>query len=141
MKLLRYIFLTFVCLTISLIAADPVKVTFYWSAPLTNVDDTPAVDLAGFNFYIGFDTNFMPGQNIVTSIFENINPAPQIQGTNDNGLIYGDEYSLDWSSNTSYWTAVTAVDFAGNESDFSELLWLDVTVPDPPTNLFLNLSW
>ena len=126
---------------INVVSAGGITVTLGWTAPLTNVDDSPVEDLAGFRLYQRSDTNFVSGQDIITSHFDNVIAAPQYQGTNEFGEAMGEEYTNNVEVLTSSWFAVTAVDFSGNESDFSKPLWVDVLSPSTPQNLHYTIGW
>jgi len=122
----------------NVMAAGMVDITLAWYSPMKNVDSSPVEDLAGFYLYQRADTNFVHQQNIITSIFENVPPIPNPTYTNEEGEIYGDEFMVDLQLTTSSWFAVTAVDFAGNESDFNPPLFVDVTEPEHPLNFHFN---
>ena len=85
-----------------------------WKAPTTNQDGTPLTDLAGYKLYYGHE----PG-NYLTSFPVGYRPTYRLLGL---------------SSDRTYYIAITARDFAGNESDFSQEI--KVTLPsisDAPT--------
>ena len=78
--------------------------TISWEAPLQNEDQTPLTDLAGFKMYLGQQSQ------VYTEI---MNVGNQTTST---------IYALD--RGTVYYFAVTAYDYSGNESGFSdEIQW------------------
>lgn len=113
-------------------STNAVTIRLWWTAPTTNVDDSPVEDLFDFHLYQRPDTNFIPGEDIIQYGFEDVNPVPA--STNE---VYETEIVV---SNNS-WFTITALDFSGNESDFTRPLWVDIEMPNPPTNLFIDLSF
>ena len=75
-------------------------VTLDWMPPTMNVDGTPLMDLAGYNVYIG------PESGVYLDFRHLDNP----------GLA---TYVLDLQSTGTWYIVITALDSAGNESDFS----------------------
>ncbi|MCX7590677.1 MAG: immunoglobulin domain-containing protein [Kiritimatiellae bacterium] len=87
------------------------SVTLAWDPPTENTDGTPLTDLVAYNVYYGQATRSYPWKVPVESI-----PEATI---------------TDLADGTTYYFAVTAVNSAGIESDFSEeLVW---TASDPGT--------
>ena len=82
--------------------SDRFSVTLAWDAPTTDAQGNPLVDLSGYRLYY-----ISEGSAADSTVLE-IGDSTQVTV---NGLVAGD-----------YAFAVTAVDMAGNESDFSEPL-------------------
>lgn len=108
------------------------RVSYGWEAPTLNVDDTPVTDLAAFNLYIRPDTNWTAGRDIEAVVLAT-NAAPAT------GEVYSAtvEYAIDLQS---AWAAVTAVDFSGNESDWSVPLLFTNLSPRPPPFRVLSVG-
>ena len=91
--------------------------TLDWMPSTMNVDGTPLTDLAGYNVYFG------PAPGMYLDFRHLDNP----------GLV---TYVLDLPSSGSWFIVVTALDSAGNESDFSNEVVVDVIcecdLPPPP---------
>ena len=82
-------------------------VTLDWMPPTMNVDGSPLLDLAGYNVYFGSLSG------VYTDFRALDNP----------GLV---TYMLDLPGSGSWHIAITAYDSAGNESDFSNEVVVDV---------------
>jgi len=138
----KFIIISIITFTIvNVMAAITNDATLGWAAPMKNIDGSPLEDLDGFNLYAQDNTNFVHGENVFTSLFEGVNPVPIPSFTNEEGEIYGDVYSIDVKITTGMWYTATALDFAGNESAFSDPWWSDVTAPRDPTNVYFTLGW
>ncbi len=81
--------------------------TLDWMPSTMNVDGTPLLDLAAYNVYFG------PEPGIYLGVWHLDNP----------GLV---TYVLDLPSSGSWFIGITALDMAGNESDFSNEVVVDV---------------
>ncbi len=81
--------------------------TLDWIPATINVDGTPLLDLAGYNVYFG------PESGMYLDFRHLDNP----------GLV---TYVLDLPSSGSWFIVITALDSAGNESDFSNEVVVDV---------------
>ena len=87
--------------------------TLDWIPPTMNVDGTPLLDLAGHNVYFG------PESGMYLDFRHLDNP----------GLV---TYVLDLPSSGSWFITITALDSAGNESDFSNEVVVNVSDLPPP---------
>ncbi len=81
--------------------------TLDWIPPTMNVDGTPLLDLAGYNVYFG------PASGMYLDFRHLDNP----------GLV---TYVLDLPNSGSWFIVITALDSAGNESDVSNEVFVDV---------------
>ena len=103
-------------------AAPPVGllVTLDWIPPTMNVNGTPLLDLAGYNVYFGPE----PGMYL------------DFRHLDNPGLV---TYVLDLPSSGSWFIVITALDSAGDESDFSNEVVVDVLcecdLPPPPWDM------
>ena len=92
------------------------SVTLSWVAPKTNEDGTPNSDLSGYRIYYGTNTisltNSIDVQNTTTYQITNL------------------------SGDLTYYFAVTAYDFYGNESNYSNIISA-VALNDPPSEPLL----
>ena len=90
-------------------SAPPVglSVTLDWIPPTQNVDGTPVLDLAGYNVYFGNLSGIYTDFRLLD------NP----------GLV---TYVLDLPGSGEWFVAVTAINSAGNESDFSNEVRVNV---------------
>lgn len=97
-------------------AANPT--TMSWTAPTTNTDGTPLIDLAGYNAYCGAATG-------TYTVKKNVGNVTSV-------LI-----SSIVTTNGTYYCVVTALDTSGNESSKSNEIsfLLDTLVPAAPTFL------
>lgn len=91
------------------------EVVIGWTAPTENEDGSPITDLAGFNVYLRLDGYFVVGQDIITTLVENVEATP-LSGTPYSTALMIPEIGC--------WMRVTALDQSGNESDFSAPLWV-----------------
>ena len=87
--------------------------TLDWIPPTMNVDGTPLLDLAGYNVYLG------PESGMYLDFRHLDNP----------GLV---TYVLDLPSSGPWSIVITALDSAGNESDFSNEVVVNVSDLPPP---------
>lgn len=107
----------------SLGAAQAASVTCTWSAPTTNADGTPLTDLAGFHVYYGQASRaYVPPidvGNVTTFMVPNL------------------------STGQTYYFAVTAYDWSGNESPWSNELSVTILPPDPvlPVQTVTASAW
>lgn len=122
---MKYAIIIICLLCASPAMAQTSQVTLAWTAPLTNVDDTPVDDLAGFRLYQRADTNFTQMEDVVAVITNAVNPAP---ATNE-------EYTAELILTDSAWFTVTAFDGSGNESAFALPLLVDLAAPSAPSGL------
>lgn len=81
-----------------------------WDAPTTNADGSPLIDLAGYRVYTGTSDPECPGPDF----FALVAPAP---GPGAGDTVVASLTGL--TAGAAYWTRVTAVDTAGNESECS----------------------
>ena len=88
-------------------AAASLTTTLDWIPPTMNVNGTPLLDLAGYNVYFG------PESGMYLDFRHLDNP----------GLV---TYVLDLPSSGPWFIVITALDLAGNESDFSNEVVVDV---------------
>ncbi len=87
--------------------------TLDWIPPTMNVNGTPLLDLAGYNVYLG------PESGMYLDFRHLDNP----------GLV---TYVLDLPSSGPWFIVITALDSAGNESDFSNEVVVNVSDLPPP---------
>lgn len=93
--------------------------TFVWTAPSTNEDGTPLIDLGGYKFYCG-------------------NLAGNYTVTKDIGVPVVSEYPIKnvVTAEGQWFCALTAYDTSGNESKYSnEVSFPLVVFPSPPLGL------
>jgi hypothetical protein len=88
-------------------AAASLTTTLDWIPLTMNVNGTPLLDLAGYNVYFGPE----PGMYL------------DFRHLDNPGLV---TYVLDLPSSGSWFIVITALDSAGNESDFSNEVVVDV---------------
>jgi hypothetical protein len=89
-------------------AADAGFLDIEWTAPTTNADGSPLIDLAGYRVYTGSSTPACPATSFQTLAAPGSSPAPgeTVAATLTN-----------LTADTTYWVRVSAVDSSGNESD------------------------
>lgn len=91
-------------------SADAGSVTLSWTAPTTNRDGTPLMDLAGYRLYVDTRTPTCPGGPFLAVASPTAAPASgQTVSDHLTGL----------TASTTYFARVTAVDTSGNESTCS----------------------
>ena len=95
--------------TITVHAIGDISARLSWDIPITNVDGTPLIDLAGFKIYRGK----RPGKYSAPETVYN----PGLSSMVIDGL----------RSDNRYYFAVTAIDTSGNESFFSDEACLDAS--------------
>ena len=96
------------------------RVTVGWDAPSENEDGTPLIDLAGYRVYDGATSGYY---TVVSPLVPAHTNAPA--GSEDVG---DSRHTLIFTNQQVRFIAVTALDTAGNESDFSEeLVWTNRT--------------
>jgi Divergent InlB B-repeat domain len=89
------------------VRADAASLDATWTAPTTNADGSPLVDLAGYRLYLGTGTPACPGPSFHSLVSTTLAPTPgQTIAYRISSLVAG----------TTYFTAITAVDGSGNES-------------------------
>ena len=117
MKKLFILFLLLLPLTV-VFAAIPKDAILNWSAPTTNTDGTPVTDLAGYRVYCG----------TVTGIYPTVMDVGNITSYKVSDILTADK---------TYYCAITAYDFNGNESAYSNEVTfpLDRLGPVAPTGL------
>jgi Divergent InlB B-repeat domain len=87
--------------------ADAASLDASWTAPTTNADGSPLVDLAGYRLYLATATPTCPGPSFHSLGSSTGTPTPgQTIAYRISSLVAG----------TTYFTAITAVDGSGNES-------------------------
>lgn len=99
----KLLIVAFMLLAAPSYGAMDVEIPLNWEAPTENVDGTPLTDLAGYNIYYGF------GSNNYTQSMAGISASSTNQNLNVPGV----------ESGSSIYIAMTAYDFDGNESTFS----------------------
>jgi hypothetical protein len=111
--------------------ADAASLDATWTAPTTNADGSPLVDLAGYRLYLTTATPSCPGPSFHSLVSATVAPTPgQTIAYRISSLVAG----------ATYFTAITAVDAAGNESQCTTpvgaVARADMSVsPTAPVNL------
>lgn len=112
--------LLFIAMSISPVYAAP-NIVLTWEPPTMNMDDTPLTDLGGYKVYFGSESgvygNVVDVGNVVT-------------------------YTTTSLPDGTYYFSVTAYDFYGNESGYSNecIKIMDTTVPKPPGGFQCSLQ-
>ena len=132
---MRYFAILFLALVTSLALGQNITatgdITTSWTAPTTNTDGTPLLDLAGFKVKWGMDngcTSF-PNQVDINDPFAS-----------------GNTQSFTITRSTTFCFVVTAYDEGGLESENSNTAQKTLTFnvdfpPSPPTNFQLNMQF
>jgi hypothetical protein len=89
-------------------AADAGLLELEWTAPTTNADGSPLIDLAGYRVYTGSSTPACPATSFQTLAAPDSSPA---SGETVAATL------THLTAGTTYWVRVSAVDTSGNESD------------------------
>jgi Divergent InlB B-repeat domain/Protein of unknown function (DUF1573) len=111
--------------------ADAASLDATWTAPTTNADGSPLIDLAGYRLYLAAGMPSCPGPSFHSLASSVVAPTPgQTIAYRISSLVAG----------ATYFTAITAVDGHGNESQcttpVSAVARADMSVsPAAPVNL------
>ncbi len=103
--------------------AQAASITTTWDAPTTNTDGTPLTDLAGYRVFVS-DTS---------GAYCRAGSPPKFDfSACDNRMRETVETSYVWDGLTTrtYFFVITAHDFSGNHSDYSNEVSVDITADD-----------
>jgi hypothetical protein len=104
------LFVFVLMLVINVVSVEAASLSVTWNAPATNADGTPLTDLASYRIYLATSSPACPGTPFRTVTAPTTTPtAGETVSTVVTGLIAG----------TTYFSRITAVDAAGNESTCS----------------------